>query len=49
VLNSAENKARLVPQGIDISTGSPGELKAIISADYAQWGKVMGEAGIKGE
>jgi tripartite-type tricarboxylate transporter receptor subunit TctC len=49
ILNSPESKARLVPQGIDLSTGSPAELKAIISADYAQWGKVMGDAGIKGE
>jgi len=49
ILNSPESRARLVPQGIDISTGSPAELKAVISADYAQWGKVMGDAGIKGE
>jgi len=49
ILNSAEVKARLVPQGMDISTGSPAQLKDIISSDYAQWGKVMGTAGIKGE
>ena len=47
ILNSAEVKARLVPQGMDIATGSPVELKQIIAADYAQWGKVM--AGIKSE
>ena len=44
-----EIKARLVPQGMDISTGSPAQLKDIISSDYAQWGKVMATAGIKGE
>ena len=49
ILNSAETKARLVPQGMDISTGSPAQLKEIISSDYAQWGKVMSTAGIKGE
>ena len=47
ILNSAEVKAKLVPQGMDIATGSPAELKQIIAADYAQWGKVM--AGIKSE
>jgi tripartite-type tricarboxylate transporter receptor subunit TctC len=49
VLNSPEVKARLVPQGMDLSTGSPAELKSIIASDYAQWGKVMATAGIKGE
>ena len=49
VLNSAEVKARLVPQGMDIATGPPSELKSIIASDYAQWGKVMSTAGIKGE
>ena len=49
ILNTAEIKARLVPQGMDISTGSPAQLKDIISSDYAQWGKVMATAGIKGE
>ena len=49
VLNLADVKAKLVPQGMDISTGSPAELKSIIASDYAQWGKVMAAAGIKGE
>ena len=49
ILNSADVKAKLVPQGMDIATGSPGELKNIIASDYAQWGKVMSAAGIKGE
>ena len=49
ILNSAEVKAKLVPQGMDISTGSPAELKSLIASEYAQWGKVMRAAGIKGE
>jgi tripartite-type tricarboxylate transporter receptor subunit TctC len=49
ILNSAEVKARLVPQGMDISTGTPQELDRIIRDDHARWGKVMREAGIKGE
>ena len=48
-LNSPDVKAKLVPQGMDIATGSPAELKGIIASDYAQWGKVMSAAGIKGE
>jgi len=49
IVNSPEVKARLVPQGMDISTGAPEELANIIRDDYARWGKVMREAGIKGE
>ena len=49
ILNSAEVRGRLVPQGMDISTGSPQELDRIIRDDHARWGKVMREAGIKGE
>jgi tripartite-type tricarboxylate transporter receptor subunit TctC len=49
ILNSPEVRARLVPQGMDLATGSPAQLKQIIAADYAQWGKVMAAAGIKGE
>jgi len=49
ILNSPEVKARLVPQGMDIATGSPEDLANIIREDYARWGKVMREAGIKGE
>ena len=49
ILGSPEVKAKLVPQGMDLSTGTPSELKSIIASDYAQWGKVMSNAGIKGE
>ena len=49
ILNSAEVKARLVPQGMDIATSSPEELAKIIRDDDARWGKVIREAGIKPE
>jgi len=49
ILNAAEVKAKLVPQGMDITTGSPRELAQIIQADYARWGKLIREAGVKPE
>jgi tripartite-type tricarboxylate transporter receptor subunit TctC len=49
IVNSAEVKARLVPQGMDIATGSPDELARIIREDYARWGKVIRDAGVKPE
>jgi tripartite-type tricarboxylate transporter receptor subunit TctC len=49
ILNSPETKAKLTALGIDVATGSPQELDRIIRDDYERWGKVMREAGIKGE
>ena len=49
ILNTAEVKARLVPQGMDIMTGSPTELAKIIRDDHAHWGKVLREAGVRAE
>jgi tripartite-type tricarboxylate transporter receptor subunit TctC len=49
VLSSAEVKARLVPQGMDLATGSPEDLAALIRQEHASWGKVVRDAGIKGE
>ena len=49
VMNSAEVRARLVPQGMDLATGSPEELAKIVRDDHAYWGKVLREAGVKGE
>jgi len=49
IMNSAEVRARLVPQGIDISTGSPEALASLIAEDSARWGKLMREAGVKPE
>ena len=49
ILNSPEVKARLVPQGMDLVTGSPADLAGLIRDEYASWGKVIREAGLKGE
>ena len=49
ILATEEVKARLVPQGMDLSTGSPEELAKLIRDDRAYWGKVITEAGIKAE
>ncbi len=49
IMNSPEVKARLVPQGMDISTGSPADLAKIIRDDHAHWGKVLREAGVRAE
>jgi tripartite-type tricarboxylate transporter receptor subunit TctC len=49
VLGLADVRARLVPQGMDISTGSPQELAQIVRDDHAYWGKVLRDAGVKGE
>ena len=49
IVNAPEVKARLVPQGMDIATGSPEELARIIRDDHARWGKVIRDAGVKVE
>jgi tripartite-type tricarboxylate transporter receptor subunit TctC len=49
ILALDETKARLVPQGMDLTTGSPEELARLIHDEYAYWGKVIKEAGLKGD
>lgn len=49
IMNLPETKARLVPQGMDIATGTPGQLAKIIRDDHAHWGKVLREAGVRAE
>jgi tripartite-type tricarboxylate transporter receptor subunit TctC len=49
IVNSAEVKARLVPQGMDIATGSPEALARLVHEDHQRWGKVIRDAGIKAE
>jgi tripartite-type tricarboxylate transporter receptor subunit TctC len=49
ILNSAEVKSKLVPQGMDIATGTPAELAGIIRDDFAHWGRVLREAGVRAE
>ncbi|MGQ0654091.1 MAG: Bug family tripartite tricarboxylate transporter substrate binding protein [Betaproteobacteria bacterium] len=49
ILGSAEVKGKLVPQGMDLATGSPDELSRLIRDEHALWGRLLREAGVKGE
>jgi tripartite-type tricarboxylate transporter receptor subunit TctC len=49
ILALPEVKAKLAPQGIELVTQSPEEFARFIRADYEKWGKVIQQAGIKGE
>ncbi|HYR36147.1 MAG TPA: tripartite tricarboxylate transporter substrate binding protein [Burkholderiales bacterium] len=49
VLSSPDVKAKLAPQGIELVTNSPAEFARFIREDNAKWGKLIKEAGIKGE
>jgi tripartite-type tricarboxylate transporter receptor subunit TctC len=49
ILNAPELKSRLAAQGIEIMTSSPAEFARFIREDNAKWGKLIKEAGIRGE
>jgi tripartite-type tricarboxylate transporter receptor subunit TctC len=49
ILNGAELKARLGAQGIELVTNSPAEFARFIREDNARWGRIIKEAGIKGD
>ena len=49
IVNGAELKSRLGAQGIMIETNSPADFARSIREEHARWGKVIKEAGIKGE
>ena len=49
VLNGAELKARMAPQGIELATNSLAEFTRLIRDDNAKWGKMIKEAGIRGD
>lgn len=49
VLRAADIKKRLAADGAVPAGGTPQDLAAYHKADYAQWGKVVKSAGIKGE
>ena len=49
ILAQEDVKSRLVPQGMDLTTDSPAELAKLIRDEYAYWGKVIHDAGLKGE
>ncbi len=49
ILAQEDVKSRLVPQGMDLTTDSPAELAKLIRDEYAYWGKVIHDAGLRGE
>jgi tripartite-type tricarboxylate transporter receptor subunit TctC len=49
VLASPDLKAKLGPQGIELGTNSSSDFARFIREDHAKWGKVIKEAGIKGD
>lgn len=42
-----EVKARLEAQGLSVTTSTPGGFADIIKTDYARWGKVVSQSGVK--
>jgi tripartite-type tricarboxylate transporter receptor subunit TctC len=49
ILSGPELKARLAAQGIELVTNPPAEFARFVREDNARWGKIIKEAGIKGE
>jgi tripartite-type tricarboxylate transporter receptor subunit TctC len=49
ILNGPDLRARLGAQGIELVTNSPAEFSRFIREDNAKWGKIIKEAGIKGD
>ena len=50
LLNAPELKDRMLKQGIDQSTlNTPEKHAAFVKAEFARWGKVIKDAGIKAE
>jgi len=49
ILGGAELKARLSAQGIELATSAPAEFARFIREDNAKWGRIIKEAGIKGD
>ena len=49
ILRSPEVETQLAAQGVEPAHSTPDEFLAIIKGDLQKWGKVITEAGIKGE
>ncbi len=49
ILNGADLKSKLGPQGIELVTNSPADFGRFIHDDNAKWGKLIKEAGIRGD
>ena len=48
-VNAPETRAALDKQGIDVQTGSPEDVAALIRNDVQRWGAIIREAGISGK
>ena len=49
ILNAPELKAKLASQGIEVVTNAPADFARFVREDNARWGKLIKEAGIRGE
>jgi tripartite-type tricarboxylate transporter receptor subunit TctC len=49
ILNGADLKSKLGPQGIELVTNSPVDFTRFIRDDNEKWGKLIKEAGIRGD
>jgi len=49
ILNLPDIRERLMQQGLDSLTGTPGQLAALVRSEIPKWAKVIKEAGIKPE
>ena len=49
ILQTPDIKARFAAIGIDVTTTSPEAFAELVREDYARWGKIVREAGIKAE
>ena len=49
IMGSPDIRERLMQQGLDPLTGTPGQLAALVRSEIPKWAKVIKEAGIKPE
>ena len=49
VYNLPDTKSSLASKGFDVATSTPEGLATIVREDYASWGRVIREAGVKAE
>jgi tripartite-type tricarboxylate transporter receptor subunit TctC len=49
VLSDPQMREQLLKNGLEVSTGSPQEFKALLDSEYERWGKTIREANIKAE
>ena len=47
-IRSDEVKAKLIPQGCDLIGDTPEQFQAFVTAEIAKWGRVVRDAGVKG-